>query len=1395
MTSSKRHKRHHICVRKSDGFSFHQKFENWTGSKISLKFGGPSQSESCTTKMDFKKLQNSEQLLETNAHFIVNRLCPLSSCRTIDLSWEEVTIDTEICASRAGKGIGVGVGALTLLNTSALCTHSSHISSIGEEKWRSASIRRIRQDFENYAVNDAPCQESVAEVLQHEALKTGEEEEDSGQTRGDLADRFQIVPDIGFTTGPCTSHRKTTAALTPNGVTDGPNSYCRSVLAAVRRSATSTDSQVSRMLLHDKTMSYVVWAANDTIELHHWETLCHPPYSPVFAPTDYHIFHPLDNPPYTSLQSVSPPNATVTVGRRRNLLVGGSPDVDERRFQNSLFGSDHDLFHGLLSERKTQSTTILPTHSPRTPRRYAFTETTHPAMSNTKPVLVNCCPKADLHARPRPRCSNALFADCDTSGVPPTRRYSLGSQAHMHRSKTKATMAKTSDLPSLQFCLRCFQKKKWLSVILGVTKCNTRASIDARRDQNRQILLNGHRAAVDIWHLNSLVYKTPIESEEELFAHLLAAAYSLQYMPRIFKRVRQAMTVVARPISMAQLLHAGLRREGFRVRVPGKACGISQNSGLATNLTSEFNAYDLHCQHIEFGENLFNGFLDMASTELSDGIPDRPTTDVFVPFSIASGGPQFSSAGSVGLGEIWMRVKQGEYGASPGCKGGEKRENPEKTRRPAGVVRHDPHMRKNLGGWQSNHYTTVVPRLWGNIVFDVVSGGGGGGVVVILLASQPEEMGSIPGRVPPEDCPGRRRWPAGFLGFSRFPGHFTPALLRPSSALNTLTFVLVNPGAKSRDAISTGAQGVTHFCCEKVEKGGGAHSPAVEKLPAFRQYTLIRDELGFDSRSGHPDFGFPWFPEITPGGREGYPCIQATAVSLPSSDRAGGSVSNGHACLAGFKQQPITRASDLWRTVYTVQDSGLRGETSQRCGDHGHFFQVRDEVVNEWFQRLKDTAYLALELLRIEFKMPFFLKDTIRNKKKLQTNRRYGGKTARELTTPRAETTWLYTGRPASALVLRRFLPRTQAHFSSKNCFVANALRTTIGSEHINPVVSHTKSPTKHHRSIMLKEKWTTIPAGMYHRSMESLVGRTQACDGSEMRSCFVLTPYPIPVLTLADLITTARENKIRTDNYAELRDTPRFSRTKIEGCIITYDSNQRVYALQAWHGKLAASLPWNVTSTSEAICKLSYCEFVSRLKSGVNEALITGDSLIKILHNKANSSRMTSSLQAHVLPGFVSTLSTTWIMTADLSPRRAGFNARRVHSGFSQVGVMPDDATGRRVFFFGDLPFTMPFHSGAAPYLPQSPPSDLKTSLSRAAEISSPVVGGTAEIHGDKSCCRTNFFTSPPSLLVNTRGLNGRGCVVVVTSRFHYTTTFQDFLKNQGKVVDAYDGIWTPAK
>ncbi|KAJ8870489.1 hypothetical protein PR048_029512 [Dryococelus australis] len=63
----------------------------------------------------------------------------------------------------------------------------------------------------------------------------------------------------------------------------------------------------------------------------------------------------------------------------------------------------------------------------------------------------------------------------------------------------------------------------------------------------------------------------------------------------------------------------------------------------------------------------------------------------------------------------------------------------------------------------------------------------------------------------------------------------------------------------------------------------------------------------------------------------------------------------------------------------------------------------------------------------------------------------------------------------------------------------------------------------------------------------------------------------------------------------------------------------------------------------------------------------------------------------------------------------------RWVAPGFSQVGIVPDDAAGLQVFL-GGLPFLPPFLSGATPYSPQSPSSALKTSMLRAVHISSTI-------------------------------------------------------------------------
>ncbi|KAJ8895261.1 hypothetical protein PR048_000586 [Dryococelus australis] len=70
--------------------------------------------------------------------------------------------------------------------------------------------------------------------------------------------------------------------------------------------------------------------------------------------------------------------------------------------------------------------------------------------------------------------------------------------------------------------------------------------------------------------------------------------------------------------------------------------------------------------------------------------------------------------------------------------------------------------------------------------------------------------------------------------------------------------------------------------------------------------------------------------------------------------------------------------------------------------------------------------------------------------------------------------------------------------------------------------------------------------------------------------------------------------------------------------------------------------------------------------------------------------------------------------------PRRSGFNSCSAHSGFSQVGVMPDDDTGRRVFS-GISRIHLSLHSGRAPYtLLASSSSAFKSSILGANTVRS---------------------------------------------------------------------------
>src|SRR5215813_10583479 len=49
------------------------------------------------------------------------------------------------------------------------------------------------------------------------------------------------------------------------------------------------------LFLHYNAGPHVMRVTMNTIQRFGWEALCHPPYSPDLAPSDYHLFHSLDN--------------------------------------------------------------------------------------------------------------------------------------------------------------------------------------------------------------------------------------------------------------------------------------------------------------------------------------------------------------------------------------------------------------------------------------------------------------------------------------------------------------------------------------------------------------------------------------------------------------------------------------------------------------------------------------------------------------------------------------------------------------------------------------------------------------------------------------------------------------------------------------------------------------------------------------------------------------------------------------------------------------------------------------------------------------------------------------------------------------------------------------------
>ena len=67
------------------------------------------------------------------------------------------------------------------------------------------------------------------------------------------------------------------------------------VQQALRQKEPALVNRKGVLFLQDNARPHVARVARDTIQRLRWETLCHPPYSPDLAPTDYHLFHSLDN--------------------------------------------------------------------------------------------------------------------------------------------------------------------------------------------------------------------------------------------------------------------------------------------------------------------------------------------------------------------------------------------------------------------------------------------------------------------------------------------------------------------------------------------------------------------------------------------------------------------------------------------------------------------------------------------------------------------------------------------------------------------------------------------------------------------------------------------------------------------------------------------------------------------------------------------------------------------------------------------------------------------------------------------------------------------------------------------------------------------------------------------
>ncbi|KAJ8887725.1 hypothetical protein PR048_013943 [Dryococelus australis] len=155
------------------------------------------------------------------------------------------------------------------------------------------------------------------------------------------------------------------------------------------------------------------------------------------------------------------------------------------------------------------------------------------------------------------------------------------------------------------------------------------------------------------------------------------------------------------------------------------------------------------------------------------------------------------------------------------------------------------------------------------------------------------------------------------------------------------------------------------------------------------------------------------------------------------------------------------------------------------------------------------------------------------------------------------------------------------------------------------------------------------------------------------------------------------------------------------------------------WAATLAGASPHTLYSQYSVVQQSSVCCFHPSVESDSQQSVVRQS----LCTAKLSKNVALRSVEYHVTTGQTDCLRMRrTIVSPDLPVTHQGEPGSfpgRVTPGISHVGIVPDDAAGCRVFI-GDHTFPPPFHSGAAPYSPQSPSSSLKTSLLRAAKISS---------------------------------------------------------------------------